>query len=311
MRESIRAFSNVCALLSGDVSGRSREKDASIDGVPLRTYFLHIGKKQHPEAVFSRKGCYHAPSAEGVLPSPPDRSGERRRFCPADCSSACVSRRLLRTRAACGREGPAERSDSICPEGESMSSAYNKEMFHQYSMSTVMEEAQRCLLCYDAPCSRACPAETDPARFIRSVRFRNLKGAAETITENNALGAVCARVCPTEHYCQKGCTRSGIDRPIDGRSGHEAQPYRQARGKGDLMNRRSFAWSSGNRPALHDLDVFRQSHRSAGLGRIRGLHRVLRRAEERPARPSCAPRLRCQRYAVRLWLPVSREVLPG
>ena len=96
-----------------------------------------------------------------------------------------------------------------------MSSAYNKEIFHQYSMSTVMEEAQRCLLCYDAPCSRACPAETDPARFIRSVRFRNLKGAAETITENNALGAVCARVCPTEHYCQKGCTRSGIDRPID------------------------------------------------------------------------------------------------
>jgi len=35
------------------------------------------------------------------------------------------------------------------------------------------------------------------------------------------------------------------------------------------------------------------------------------RAEERPARPSGAPRLRCQRYAVRLWLPVSREVLPG
>ena len=72
-----------------------------------------------------------------------------------------------------------------------MSSAYNKEIFHQYSMSTVMEEAQRCLLCYDAPCSRACPAETDPARFIRSVRFRNLKGAAETIAGNNALGAVC------------------------------------------------------------------------------------------------------------------------
>lgn len=80
---------------------------------------------------------------------------------------------------------------------------------------TVMEEAQRCLLCLDAPCSAACPAGTDPARFIRSVRFRNLKGAAETIRENNAIGGVCARVCPTERYCQQACSRCGIDRPID------------------------------------------------------------------------------------------------
>ena len=82
-------------------------------------------------------------------------------------------------------------------------------------MDTVMEEAQRCLLCLDAPCSAACPAGTDPARFIRSVRFRNLKGAAETIRENNAIGGVCARVCPTERYCQQACSRCGIDRPID------------------------------------------------------------------------------------------------
>ena len=80
---------------------------------------------------------------------------------------------------------------------------------------TVTEEAARCLLCHDAPCSKACPAGTNPDKFIRSVRFRNFKGAAETIRMNNALGAVCARVCPTEKYCQKGCSRSGIDRPID------------------------------------------------------------------------------------------------
>ena len=60
-----------------------------------------------------------------------------------------------------------------------------------------------------------CPASTDPAKFIRSVRFKNLQGAAETIRENNALGSICARVCPTEKYCQLGCTRSGIDRPIE------------------------------------------------------------------------------------------------
>lgn len=84
-----------------------------------------------------------------------------------------------------------------------------------YTMTTVMQEAARCLLCEDAPCSKACPAHTNPAKFIRSVRFRNVKGAAETIRENNALGAICARVCPTERYCESACTRAKIDGPID------------------------------------------------------------------------------------------------
>ena len=77
-----------------------------------------------------------------------------------------------------------------------------------------MEEAARCLLCHDAPCSKSCPAGTDPARFIRSIRFRNVKGAAEIIRENNPLGGICARVCPYEKFCQEACSRCGIDRPI-------------------------------------------------------------------------------------------------
>ena len=96
-----------------------------------------------------------------------------------------------------------------------MNEKYLEEIEQAYTMTTVMEEAQRCLLCLDAPCSQMCPAHTDPGKFIRSVRFRNFKGAAETIIDNNAMGAVCARVCPTEKYCELGCTRSGIDVPIN------------------------------------------------------------------------------------------------
>ena len=92
---------------------------------------------------------------------------------------------------------------------------YVEEVEKAYTMITVMEEASRCLLCHDAPCSKACPAGTDPARFIRSIRFRNFKGAAEIIRDNNALGASCARVCPTERYCQSACSRCGIDKPIN------------------------------------------------------------------------------------------------
>ena len=96
-----------------------------------------------------------------------------------------------------------------------MSEKYLKEYEAGYTPKLVMEEASRCLLCHDAPCSKACPAGTDPAKFIRSVRFKNFKGAAETVRINNILGAICARVCPTERYCQLGCSRSGIDKPID------------------------------------------------------------------------------------------------
>ena len=87
-----------------------------------------------------------------------------------------------------------------------MSEKYLKEYEAGYTPKLVMEEASRCLLCHDAPCSKACPAGTDPAKFIRSVRFKNFKGAAETVRVNNILGSICARVCPTERYCQQGCS---------------------------------------------------------------------------------------------------------
>lgn len=91
---------------------------------------------------------------------------------------------------------------------------YCKERVSTMTPLLAIEEASRCLLCHDAPCSKACPAETDPAKFIRSLRFRNLKGAIATIRENNILGGVCSRVCPTHKYCEGACSRCGIDKPI-------------------------------------------------------------------------------------------------
>lgn len=92
---------------------------------------------------------------------------------------------------------------------------YTAEAVSGFNHRTAMEEASRCLLCHDAPCSEGCPAGTDPAKFIRSIRFRNVKGAAETIRENNILGGTCARICPYDRLCEEACSRCGIDRPIE------------------------------------------------------------------------------------------------
>ena len=91
---------------------------------------------------------------------------------------------------------------------------YTAEAVAGFTHRTAMEEAARCLLCLDAPCSKGCPAGTDPGKFIRSIRFRNAKGAAETIRENNILGGTCARICPYDRLCEEFCSRCGIDRPI-------------------------------------------------------------------------------------------------
>jgi dihydropyrimidine dehydrogenase (NAD+) subunit PreT len=83
-----------------------------------------------------------------------------------------------------------------------------------FTMDQAIAEAARCLLCHDAPCSAGCPATTEPDRFIRKLRLRNIKGAVATIKENNILGGVCAVVCPTCTLCAGGCTATELDKPI-------------------------------------------------------------------------------------------------
>lgn len=68
-------------------------------------------------------------------------------------------------------------------------------------------EADRCYFCYDAPCLNACPTEIDIPLFIREIATGNPLGAAETIFEQNILGGMCARVCPTEQLCEEACVR--------------------------------------------------------------------------------------------------------
>lgn len=69
-------------------------------------------------------------------------------------------------------------------------------------------EASRCLYCFDAPCTQACPTGIDVPSFIRRIAEGNVRGAAESILASNPLGGSCARDCPTEVLCEQVCVRN-------------------------------------------------------------------------------------------------------
>jgi NADPH-dependent glutamate synthase beta subunit-like oxidoreductase len=97
-----------------------------------------------------------------------------------------------------------------------------KEMSKGLDLAQAIAEADRCLLCHDAPCSEGCPADTQPAEFIRKLRFKNITGAIRTIKENNIMGGACGVLCPTPRLCEEKCSAmfkslnrpEGADRPI-------------------------------------------------------------------------------------------------
>jgi dihydropyrimidine dehydrogenase (NAD+) subunit PreT len=68
-----------------------------------------------------------------------------------------------------------------------------------------LTEANRCLNCFDAPCTAACPTHIDVPRFIKKIGTQNLLGSALTILEANVLGAGCSRVCPVDVLCEGAC----------------------------------------------------------------------------------------------------------
>ncbi len=74
-------------------------------------------------------------------------------------------------------------------------------------------EANRCLFCYDAPCTKSCPTGIDVPKFIKQICTDNVKGSAHTIFTSNIMGAGCSKVCPVEKLCEGSCVFNLMDEP--------------------------------------------------------------------------------------------------
>ena len=94
-----------------------------------------------------------------------------------------------------GRLSPAEYADNF------------SDLHPPLDHHEALVESDRCYFCYDAPCMKACPTSIDIPMFIREISTGNPLGSAKTIFDQNILGGMCARVCPTETLCEEVCVR--------------------------------------------------------------------------------------------------------
>lgn len=142
-------------------------------------------------------------------------------------------------------------------------------------------ESARCLYCYDAPCTRACPTGIDVASFIRNIHDHNLDGAAATILQANIFGGSCARVCPTEILCEDACVRNDdaegqpvkiglLQRHAIDNARFDGHPFQRAPGTGKtiaVVGAGPAGLSCAHRLAMlgHDVVVFEAREKAGGL----------------------------------------------
>ncbi len=74
-----------------------------------------------------------------------------------------------------------------------------------YTEEDALKEAARCLTCKNPKCREGCPVNVDIPSFVELIRDKKFIEAAKKIKEDNALPAICGRVCPQETQCEELC----------------------------------------------------------------------------------------------------------
>jgi glutamate synthase (NADPH/NADH) small chain len=142
-------------------------------------------------------------------------------------------------------------------------------------------EATRCIQCKRPTCVEGCPVNIDIPAFLALIKEGKFMEAAWKIKEQNALPAICGRVCPQEEQCEKVCVLGKKDKPVSiGYLERFAADYERNAGKVKIPEKRP---PTGKRVAIvgsgpagltvagdliklgHEVTIFEALHKTGGV----------------------------------------------
>ncbi len=127
---------------------------------------------------------------------------------PAAPAEAAAARpRTRRERMALPRVEPRERAPSVRVGDFG-------EVDGGLDAEAAVLEASRCLRCPTPRCVEGCPVDVRIDVVLALLADGDVDAAGEALLADNALPAICGRVCPQEVQCEAACVLAKRDKPI-------------------------------------------------------------------------------------------------
>lgn len=81
-------------------------------------------------------------------------------------------------------------------------------------MTSLLLEAERCLLCKKPRCKSNCPINTPIPKIMKLYKENKLTESGSILFENNPLSIICSVVCPHDEQCKGNCVKGINGQPI-------------------------------------------------------------------------------------------------
>jgi len=142
-------------------------------------------------------------TSPGLIQEPAADGGDvQEKAAPKKAAQPLKPKKPKVPRQAMPEQSPAERIHNF------------REVPFGYPPEIAMIEAGRCINCKDAKCIEGCPVEIDIPGFLMAIKAGRFDESIRILKHDNALPAICGRVCPQEDQCEKVCVIGIKQEPV-------------------------------------------------------------------------------------------------